>query len=154
MMKKIFTGITEEELNKLYKRISKNVNYYRLYNNSMYADEEGRISQEKLAELCHVSRSLIANIESVKVKQTFSIAVIASISKVLNVPFENFLKKTNNSQILIDLRVYYYILKSSINASNDNCSSFLVDFISSTSFVSSVVVLVKSTNSFFKANKS
>ena len=39
MMKKIFTGITEEELNKLYKRISKNVKYYRLYNNSMYAEE-------------------------------------------------------------------------------------------------------------------
>ena len=27
---KIFTGITEEELNELYKRISKNVKYYRL----------------------------------------------------------------------------------------------------------------------------
>lgn len=87
---KIFTGITEEELNEIYKRIPKNVKYYRLYNKSMYADEEGRISQEKLAELCHVSRSLIANIESVKVKQTFSISVVASISKVLNIPFEDF----------------------------------------------------------------
>ena len=85
---KIYTSITENELDKIYKMISKNVKYYRLYNNSMYADEEGRISQEKLAELCHVSRSLIANIESVKVKQTFSIAVIASISKVLNIHFE------------------------------------------------------------------
>ena len=51
--------------------------------------------EEKLAELCDVSRSLIANIESVKVKQTFSISVIASISKVLNVPFENFFKENN-----------------------------------------------------------
>ena len=75
------------------KMISKNVKYYRIYNNSPYADVEGRISQEKLAQLCNVSRSLIANIESVKVKQTFSISVIASISKVLNVSFENFFKE-------------------------------------------------------------
>lgn len=88
---KIYTGITENELDKIYKMISKNVKYYRLFNNSPYADENGRISQEKLAELCDVSRSLIANIESVKVKQTIS--VIASISKVLNVPFENFFKE-------------------------------------------------------------
>mgnify|MGYP004484784999 FL=1 len=92
---KLYTGITEDELDKIYKMISKNVKYYRLFNNSPYADENGRISQEKLAELCDVSRSLIANIESVKVKQTFSISVIASISKVLNVPFENFFKENN-----------------------------------------------------------
>ena len=90
---KLFTEITEAELDRIYKMISKNVKYYRLFNNSKYADEDGRISQEKLAELCGVSRSLIANIESVKVKQTFSISVIASISKVLNVPFENFFKE-------------------------------------------------------------
>ena len=90
---KIFTAITEEELDKIYKMISKNVKYYRLFNKSKYADENGKISQEKLAELCNVSRSLIANIESIKVKQTFSISVIASISKILNVPFEIFLKK-------------------------------------------------------------
>lgn len=90
---KIFSAITEEELDKIYKMISKNIKYYRLFNKSKYADEDGRISQEKLAELCNVSRSLIANIESVKVKQTFSIAVIASISKVLNIPFEDFFKE-------------------------------------------------------------
>ena len=93
MKKEKYTAITDVELDKIYKMISKNVKYYRLFNNSKYADNEGRISQEKLAELCNVSRSLIANIESVKVKQTFSISVIASISKVLNVPFENFFKE-------------------------------------------------------------
>lgn len=87
------TAITSLELEKIYDTISKNIKYYRIYNNSKYADEYGRISQEKLAELCDVSRSLIANIESVKVKQTFSIAVVASIAKVLNVPFENFFKE-------------------------------------------------------------
>lgn len=85
--------ITEKELDKIFTMISKNVKYYRIHNNSKYADEFGRISQEKLAELCHVSQSLIANIESLKVKQTFSITVIASISKILNVPFEEFFKE-------------------------------------------------------------
>ena len=85
--------ITEEELNKIFSMISKNIKYYRIHNNSKYADEYGRISQEKLAELCDVSQSLIANIESKKVKQTFSISVIASISKILNVPFEDFFKE-------------------------------------------------------------
>lgn len=87
------TAISSLELEKIYDNISRNIRYYRLYNNSKYADEYGRISQEKLAELCDVSRSLIANIESVKVKQTFSIAVVASIAKVLNIPFENFFKE-------------------------------------------------------------
>lgn len=82
--------ITEEELNKIFTMISRNVKYYRIHNNSKYSDMYGRISQEKLAELCDVSQSLIANIESEKVKQTFSITVIATISKVLNVPFEDF----------------------------------------------------------------
>lgn len=92
---KTFIAITEEELDKIYKMISKNVKYYRLFNKSKYADENGKISQEKLAELCNVSRSLIDNIESIKVKQNFSISVIASISKILNVPFENFFKEIN-----------------------------------------------------------
>lgn len=85
--------ITNEELDKIFLRISRNVKYYRLNNNSKYADKFGRITQEKLAELCNVSRSLIANMESEKVKQTFSITIIAAISKVLDIPFEEFFKE-------------------------------------------------------------
>lgn len=85
--------IESNELEEIYQTISKNIKYFRINNNSKYADEYGRISQEKLAELCDLSRSLIANIESTKVKQTFSIAVVAQISKVLNIPFEEFFKK-------------------------------------------------------------
>ena len=85
--------ITEKELDHIFLMISRTVKYYRIHNNSKYADKYGRISQERLAELCQVSQSLIANIESEKVKQTFSITVIASISKVLNVPFEEFFKE-------------------------------------------------------------
>ena len=85
--------ITEKEIDDIFALISRNVKYYRLNNKSEYADEYGRITQERLAELCQVSRSLIANIESVKVNQTFSIAVIATISKVLNVPFYKFFRE-------------------------------------------------------------
>ncbi len=85
--------LTNEELDKIFDMISQNVKYFRRYNHSKYADEFGRISQERLAELCDVSQSLIANIESEKVKQTFSISVIASISKVLNIPLDEFFKE-------------------------------------------------------------
>lgn len=85
--------ITDEELDKIFLMISRNVRYYRLYNHSRFADSRGRITQERLAELCNVSQSLIANIESEKVKQSFSISVIASISKVLEIPLEEFFKE-------------------------------------------------------------
>ena len=84
--------ITNDEIDEIFDMISKNIKYYRLNNKSKYADEFGRISQEKLAELCDVSQSLIANIESKKVRQTFSITVVATISKILNIPFEEFFK--------------------------------------------------------------
>ena len=85
--------ITNEELDQIFLRISRNIKYYRIQNNSKYTDRYGRITQEKLVELCDVSRTLISNIESEKVKQTFSITVVASISKVLNIPFEEFFKE-------------------------------------------------------------
>lgn len=88
--------ITNDEIDALYNMISKNIKYYRIHNKSKYADEYGRISQEKLAELCNLSQSLIANIESKKVRQTFSITVVATISKVLNIPFEEFFKERVN----------------------------------------------------------
>ncbi len=91
--------ITNKELDKIYSMISKNVKYYRLNNKSKYADEYGRITQEKLAEICNLSRSTISNIESVKVKTTFSIAVIAEISKALNIPFEEFFKEHDFTNI-------------------------------------------------------
>ena len=84
--------ITNDEIDEIFDMISKNIKYYRLKNKSKYADEFGRISQDRLAELCNVSQSLIANIESKKVKQTFSITIVATISKVLNIPFEDFFK--------------------------------------------------------------
>ncbi len=85
--------ITNEELDRIFLMISRNIKYYRLHNNSEFCDRYGKITQEKLAELCEVSRSLISNIESEKVNQTFSITIVATISKVLNIPFEEFFKE-------------------------------------------------------------
>lgn len=45
----------------IYDVISKNIKYYRMHNNSKYSSF-GRMTQEKLAELCGLSHSLISNI--------------------------------------------------------------------------------------------
>ena len=77
----------------IYEVVSKNIKYYRLNNNSKYADEFGRITQAKLAELCDVSLGLISSIESKKVFQTFSVAVLFRIARVLNVDISEFFKE-------------------------------------------------------------
>lgn len=79
----------------IYNVVSKNIKYFRLHNNSRYSIY-GRMTQEKLAELCDLSHSLIGNIESQKVQQSFSIAVLYRISKVLDVPIEEFFIERDN----------------------------------------------------------
>ena len=68
----------------IYELVSKNIKYYRLHNNSKFS-KYGKITQERLAELCDLSHSLINNIESAKVRQSFSLAVLYRISKVLEI---------------------------------------------------------------------
>lgn len=68
----------------IYELVSKNIKYYRLHNNSKFS-KYGKITQERLAELCDLSHSLISNIESAKVRQSFSLAVLYRISKVLEI---------------------------------------------------------------------
>lgn len=68
----------------IYELVSKNIKYYRLHNNSKYS-KYGKITQEKLAEACDLSHSLISNIESSKVQQSFSLAVLYRIAKVLEI---------------------------------------------------------------------
>ena len=74
----------------IYEVISKNVKYYRLNNKSKYADEYGKITQARLAELCDVSTGLISSIESKKKYQTFSIAILYRIARVLNIDIKEF----------------------------------------------------------------
>ena len=66
------------------KILSENIKYYRLHNNSKFS-KYGKITQERLAEQCDLSHSLISNIESAKVQQSFSLAVLYRIAKVLEI---------------------------------------------------------------------
>ncbi len=77
----------------IYEIVSKNIKYYRLNNNSKYADEYGKITQARLAELCDVSLGLISSIESKKVYQTFSLAILYRIARVLNIDISEFFKE-------------------------------------------------------------
>lgn len=73
----------------IYELISKNIKYFRLHNNSKYSSY-GKMTQEQLAERADLSYSLISNIESVKVQQSFSIAVLYRIARVLEVDIREF----------------------------------------------------------------
>ncbi len=88
-MKEITKDITDYD-NEIYKIVSRNIKYYRYNNKSKYADKYGKITQERLAELCDVSLGLISNIESEKVHQTFSIAILYRIARVLNIDIKEF----------------------------------------------------------------
>ena len=78
----------------IYEIVSENSKYFRMHNNSKYSTY-GKITQEKLAELCDISHSLISNIESKKVQQSFSIAVLYRISRILEVDIKEFFIKRN-----------------------------------------------------------
>lgn len=73
----------------IYELVSKNIKYFRLHNKSKFSSY-GKMTQEKLAEKADLSHSLISNIESSKVQQSFSIAVLYRISKVLEIDIKEF----------------------------------------------------------------
>lgn len=68
----------------IYELVSINIKFYRLHNTSKYSTY-GKITQERLAELCDLSHSLISNIESAKVQQSFSLAVLYRIARILEI---------------------------------------------------------------------
>ncbi len=78
----------------IYDLVSKNIKYFRLHNNSKYSSY-GKMTQEQLAEKADLSHSLISNIESTKVQQSFSIAVLYRISKILEVDIKEFFVDRN-----------------------------------------------------------
>jgi len=85
----------------IYELVSKNIKYYRLHNNSKYSSY-GKLTQEKLAELCDLSHSLISNIESAKVQQSFSLAVLYRISKVLEIDISLLFKERDANGNIIE----------------------------------------------------
>ncbi len=85
----------------IYELVSKNIKYYRLHNNSKFS-KYGKFTQEKLAELCDLSHSLISNIESAKVQQSFSLAVLYRIANVLEIDIcKLFEKRDDNGNLPI-----------------------------------------------------
>lgn len=78
----------------IYELVSKNIKYFRLHNNSKYSSY-GKMTQEKLAEKCDLSHSLISNIESQKVQQSFSIAVLYRIFRILEIDIKEFFVDRN-----------------------------------------------------------
>lgn len=70
----------------IYSIIGKNVRYYR----KLYSLTKKEMTQETLAKYANVSTSLIGNLESKKTIQGLSIYNLYKISRILNVPIENF----------------------------------------------------------------
>lgn len=82
------------ESDELFRIISYNIKYYR----KLYNLNKGKMTQEKLAELADVSTALIGNLESDRIHQGISIYTLWKISKVLDVPIENFFDDSNIDQ--------------------------------------------------------
>ena len=68
----------------IYYVVSKNIKYFR-------KNSKNAMTQQKLAELSGLSHSLIANIESEKVQQIFSIEALYRIAKTLEVDIKDLL---------------------------------------------------------------
>ena len=80
-----FSNSTKEEINNFYKVVSNNVKNYRL--------EKG-FSQEKLAlDIGIKSIAFYSNCENNKYDKRFNLEHLYKISKSLNVPLENLIKK-------------------------------------------------------------
>lgn len=81
--------IKEEEL---FEIIGKNVKYYR----QLYNLEHQKMTQEQLAEKANVSTALIGNLESNKINQGISVITLYRLSRILNVPMDDFCKLPPN----------------------------------------------------------
>lgn len=77
--------------NYLFKVIGYNVKYYR----NLYNLNEGKMTQENLAELVNVSTALIGNLESEKISQGISVFTLWKISQVLEISFDKLFDDSN-----------------------------------------------------------
>lgn len=84
-MKEKYNAITEYEL---FNIIGNNIKYYR----KLYSLNKEELTQERLAELVNVSTSFIGNLESKKTHQGISLHNLYKISKILEVPIDEFFK--------------------------------------------------------------
>ena len=73
----------KEDQKYIYSLVSSRIKAFRKYRG---------ITQEQLADLTTFSKGFIGNIESVRTDQTFSLAVLYSFARVLDIPLELFVK--------------------------------------------------------------
>ncbi len=57
------------------------------------------ITQEKLADMTTFSKGFIGNIESTRTDQTFSLAVLYSFARALDIPMELFVKENIDDEL-------------------------------------------------------
>ncbi len=74
----------KDDINYIYDIVSKRIKLFRKFRN---------MTQENLAEKTTFSRGFIGNIESKKTKQTFSLAVLYSFARAMDIPLELFVKE-------------------------------------------------------------
>lgn len=74
----------KDDIKYIYERASKRIKFFRKYRN---------MTQEQLSLNSTFSRGFIANIESSKTNQTFSLGVLYYLSLRLNIPIELFVKE-------------------------------------------------------------
>ncbi len=74
----------KEDQKYIYSLVSARIKAFRKYRG---------ITQEQLADITTFSKGFIGNIESVKTEQTFSLAVLYTFARALNIPMELFVKE-------------------------------------------------------------
>ena len=79
-----------DDIKYVYDYVSTRVKIFRKYRN---------MTQEDLAEKTLFSRGLVGNIESPKTSQTFSLAVLYSFARALDVPLELFVKEDISAEL-------------------------------------------------------
>ena len=75
-----------ESEKELFCTIGKNIKYYR----KLYSITKNELTQQELANRINVSTSLIGNLESKNTYQGISVYNLYKISKILEVPLDNF----------------------------------------------------------------
>ncbi len=75
-----------ESEEKIYNIIGNNIKYYR----KLYSITKNELTQQKLASLINTSTSLIGNLESKNTYRGISVYNLYKISKILDVPIDNF----------------------------------------------------------------
>ena len=82
--------MNKNDISYIYDRASKRIKFFRKYRG---------LTQDQLSMDSRFSRGFIANIESAKTNQTFSLGVLYYLSLKLNIPIELFVKEDISEEL-------------------------------------------------------